>query len=119
MVINLRKVGISKRLKSYGRYKKKYGQAEVTGFDIADYLQDEEMIQKYLNAVLEEGNASEIIIALGHIARAKGMSKIAKQTGLSRPILYKALSENASPQFDTILKVLRAIGGNLQLKSDT
>ena len=88
----------------------------ITKFDIAEYIEDEEMIQEYLNAVLEEGNSQEIITALGHVAKAIGMSKIAEQTGLSRPSLYKALSENAKPQFDTILKVLRAIGENLNLK---
>jgi probable addiction module antidote protein len=93
--------------------------SKVSDFEIADYLQDEEMIQEYLNVVLEEGNAQEIIVALGHIARAKGMSKVAEQTGLSRPSLYKALSENTSPQFDTILKVLRAVGGNLQFKGNS
>lgn len=86
-----------------------------TKFDIAEYLDDEEMIQEYLNAVLEEGDSQEIITALGHVAKAIGMSKIAEQTGLSRPSLYKALSKNAKPQFDTILKVLRAIGGNMKL----
>ena len=86
-------------------------------FDIADYLEDDEMIQEYLNAVLEEGDSQEIITALGHVAKAIGMSKIAEQTGLSRPNLYKALSENAKPQFDTILKVLRAIGSNLHLNA--
>ena len=86
-------------------------------FDIADYLEDDEMIQEYLNAVLEEGDSQEIITALGHVAKAIGMSKIAEQTGLSRPSLYKALSENAKPQFDTILKVLRAIGSNLHLNA--
>ncbi|MEZ4775859.1 MAG: putative addiction module antidote protein [Bacteroidia bacterium] len=86
-------------------------------FDIADYLEDDEMIQEYLNAVLEEGDSKEIIAALGHIAKAMGMSQIAQQTGLSRPSLYKALSENAKPQFDTILKVLRAVGGNLKLNT--
>ena len=84
-------------------------------FDIADYLDDDEMIQEYLNTVLEEGDSKEIIAALGHVAKAIGMSKIAEQTGLSRPSLYKALSENAKPQFDTILKVLRAVGSNLKL----
>ena len=88
----------------------------ITKFDIAEYIEDEEMIQEYLNAVLEEGNSQEIITALGHVAKAIGMSKIAEQTGLSRPSLYKALSENAKPQFVTILKVLRAIGENLNLK---
>ena len=86
-------------------------------FDVADYLDDDEMIQEYLNAVLEEGDSKEIIAALGHVAKAIGMSKIAEQTGLSRPSLYKALSKNAKPQFETILKVLRAIGSNLKLNS--
>jgi len=85
-------------------------------FEIAEYLDDEEMIQEYLDAVLEDGNSQEIITALGHIAKAIGMTKIAEQTGLSRPSLYKALSENAKPQFDTILRVLRAVRENIKLK---
>jgi probable addiction module antidote protein len=90
---------------------------KVTRFNIADYLDDDEMIQEYLNTVLEEGDSKDIIAALGHIAKAIGMSKIAEQTGMSRPSLYKALSEGAKPQFETILKVLRAVGGNLNLKT--
>ncbi len=86
-------------------------------FNIADYLDDDEMIQEYINTVLEEGDSNDIVVALGHIAKAIGMSKIAEETGLSRPSLYKALSENAKPQFETILKVLRAVGGNLKLKA--
>ena len=92
---------------------------KVTRFDIADYLDDDEMIQEYLNTVLEEGDSKDIIAALGHIAKAIGMSKIAEETGMSRPSLYKALSENAKPQFETILKVLRAVGGNLKIKATT
>lgn len=88
---------------------------EVTRFNISDYLDDDEMIHEYLNTVLEEGDANDIVVALGHIAKAIGMSKIAEQTGMSRPSLYKALSENSKPQFDTILKVLRAVGGNLKV----
>ncbi|NMM47634.1 addiction module antidote protein [Marinigracilibium pacificum] len=88
---------------------------KTTRFDIANYLEDDEMIQEYLNTVLEEGDSRDIVVALGHIAKAIGMSKIAEQTGLSRPSLYKALSENSKPQFDTILKVIRAIGSNLKL----
>lgn len=86
-------------------------------FDIADYLDNDQMIQEYLNALLEDGDSKEIVVALGHVAKAIGMSKIAEQTGLSRPSLYKALSENAKPQFETILKVLRAVGGNLHLNT--
>ena len=84
-------------------------------FDIAEYLEDDVMIVEYLNTILEEGDAEDIKAALGHVAKAQGMSKIAEETGLSRPSLYKALSHGSKPQFDTILKVLRAIGGNLNI----
>lgn len=86
-------------------------------FDIAEYLDDDEMIAEYLNSVLEDGDTSDIITALGHVAKAQGMSKIAEQTGLSRPSLYKALSQGAKPQFETVLKVLRAVGGQLNIKT--
>ena len=62
-----------------------------------------------------EGNNDDIINAIGHIARAIGMTKIAEETGMSRPSLYKALSEGAKPQFATIMKVLKAIGGQMQI----
>lgn len=91
---------------------------ETTRFDIADYLDDDKMIREYLNTVLEEGDSKDIVVALGHIAKAIGMSRIAEQTGISRPSLYKALSENAKPQFETILKVLRAVGGNLKVDTN-
>ncbi|MBX2953925.1 MAG: putative addiction module antidote protein [Leadbetterella sp.] len=84
-------------------------------FDIADYLDSNEMIAEYLNTVLEEGDDSDIIIAIGHIARAIGMTKISVETGLSRPSLYKALSEGAKPQFETVRKVLKAIGGEIRV----
>jgi probable addiction module antidote protein len=87
----------------------------TTKFDIADYLDDSEMIAEYLNTVLEDGDASDVIAAIGHIAKAMGMSKIAKETGLSRPSLYKALNQNSKPQFDTIFKVLKAVGGQLHI----
>lgn len=92
---------------------------KVTRFNVTDYLDDDEMIHEYLNTVLEEGDSKDIIAALGHIAKAIGMSKIAEQTGMSRPSLYKALSENSKPQFETILRVLRAVGGNLKIKATT
>ena len=72
-------------------------------FDIAEYLED--------------GDSADILTAIGHIAKAQGMSKIAAETGLSRTSLYKALSKGAKPQFETVLKVLRAIGSNLQVKT--
>ena len=89
---------------------------EVSKFDIADYLDSNEMIAAYLNTVLEEGDDADIINAIGHIAKAIGMTKIAEETGLSRPSLYTALSDGANPQFATIIKVLKAIGGQIQVK---
>jgi probable addiction module antidote protein len=89
---------------------------ETTKFDIADYLDSEEMIAEYLNTVLEDGNSSDLIVAIGHIAKSIGMTKIAEKTGMSRPSLYKALSDGAKPQFETIMKVLRAIGGQIKVK---
>ncbi len=88
---------------------------ETTKFDIADYLDSNEMIAEYLNAVLEEGNDTEVVAAIGNIAKAIGMTKIAKETGMSRPSLYKALSDGAKPQFSTIMKVLKAVGGQLKV----
>jgi probable addiction module antidote protein len=87
----------------------------TTKFDIADYLDDKEMITAYLNTVLEEGDNEEIVTAIGHLAKAIGMTKIAEQTGLSRPSLYKALSAGAKPQFSTIIKVLKAVGGQIKI----
>ncbi len=88
---------------------------KTSKFDIADYLDSNEMIAEYLNAVLAEGNDSDVIEAIGHVAKSIGMTKIAQETGLSRPSLYKALSEGSKPQFDTIMKVLRAIGGQIKI----
>ncbi len=84
-------------------------------FDIADYLDNKEMIAEYLNTVLEDGNNQDLINAIGNVAKAIGMTKIAEETGLSRPSLYKALSEGAQPQFSTIMKVLRAVGGQIAI----
>ena len=86
-----------------------------TSFDIADYLDNNEMIAEYLNTVLEEGDTADMITAIGHIAKAIGMTKIAEETGLSRPSLYKALSDGAKPQFATVMKVLKSIGGQIQI----
>ncbi|TAF43000.1 MAG: putative addiction module antidote protein [Sphingobacteriales bacterium] len=87
----------------------------TTKFEIADYLDNNKMIAEYLNTVLEEGDNDQIVAAIGHIAKAIGMTKIAEETGLSRPSLYKALSEGSKPQFSTILKVLKAIGGKIKV----
>jgi probable addiction module antidote protein len=88
---------------------------ETTKFDIADYLDNNEMIAAYLNEVIENGEERELIAAIGNVAKAIGMTKIAEKSGLSRPSLYKALSEGAKPQFSTIMKVLKAIGGQVSV----
>lgn len=89
---------------------------KTSKFDIAEYLDRKEMIAEYLNTVLEEGDNADVINAIGHVAKAIGMTKIAEETGMSRLSLYKALSEGAKSQFATIMKVLKAIGGQIQEK---
>ncbi len=88
---------------------------EISKFDIADYLDSKEMIAEYLNTVLEDGDDTEIVTAIGNVAKAIGMTKIAEETGMSRPSLYKALSEGSKPQFSTIMKVLKALGGQIRI----
>ena len=87
-----------------------------TTFEITDYLEENEMISAYLNTVLAEGDSADLVIAIGQVAKAVGMTKIAEETGMSRPSLYKALAEGSKPQFDTIMKVLKALGGKIQIE---
>ena len=84
----------------------------TTRYDIAEHLRTPEEMAAYLEASIEEagGDAAFIAKALGDIARAKGMTQVARDAGLSRESLYKALSGDRSPGFDTILKVTRALG---------
>jgi probable addiction module antidote protein len=84
-------------------------------WDVADYLDTEEDMALYLDACLEDdpGDGSLIRIALGDIARARGMTQLAHDTGLTREGLYKALSTEGNPAFSTIFKVIRALGVKL------
>ncbi len=84
----------------------------TTRFDVAEHLRTPEEMAAYLEASMEEsgGDAAFIANALGNIARAKGMSQVASDAGLSRESLYKALSGERNPSFDTILKVIGALG---------
>ena len=84
--------------------------SELPVFDMADYLATPEDIAEYLTAVLEDNDPAEIQHALGAIARARGMSEVARSSGLTREALYKALRSGSHPQFDTILKVCTALG---------
>jgi probable addiction module antidote protein len=83
---------------------------ETRPWDIADSLDSEARIAAYLEAVFEDGDPRLISAALGDIARARGMSDIAKATGLSRESLYRALGPNGNPEFGTILRVVKALG---------
>ena len=87
----------------------------TTRYDVAEHLRTPEEMAAYLEACLEEadGDAAFIAKALGDIARAKGMSQVARDAGLSRESLYKALAPGAKPRYDTILKVLRSLGVKL------
>ncbi|MEI6116998.1 MAG: addiction module antidote protein [Burkholderiales bacterium] len=85
-------------------------------FDVADFLQDEETIAEYLNMALDDPNPEMLLLAVKNIARARGMAQLAHDAGLGRESLYKALSEGAKPRYDTILKVVRALGVKLQAK---
>ena len=78
-------------------------------FDAAEYLDSAETIAAYLEAAFEDGDSALIADALGTVARAKGMTEVARKTGLSRESLYKALSAEGNPEFATILKVMRAL----------
>lgn len=88
---------------------------QTSTYDVAEHLRTPEEMALYLDACIEEadGDAAFIAKALGDIARARGMSQVAKDTGLSRESLYKALSGERSPTFDTILKVTKALGMKL------
>jgi probable addiction module antidote protein len=90
----------------------------TTRYDVAEHLRTPEEMAAYLEACLDEanGNAAFIAKALGDIARAKGMAQVARDAGLSRESLYKALSGDRSPAFDTILKVIEALGLRLHAK---
>jgi len=94
---------------------------KTTRYDVAEHLRTSEEMAAYLEACLDEakgkGDAAFIAKALGDIARARGMTQVARDTGLSRESLYKALSGERSPDFDTILKVVSALGIRLHAEA--
>ena len=83
-------------------------------FDAARYVKDDKAIAEYMTAVLETDDTDLLLLALSDIARAKGMAQVAKDAGLGRESLYKALAPGAKPRFDTILKVTKALGVRLR-----
>lgn len=96
------------------------GKTKTTSYDVAEHLRTQEEMAAYLEACMNEanGDAAFIAKALGDIARAKGMAQVARDAGLSRESLYKALSGERSPGFDTILKVVNALGLKLHAEAD-
>ena len=83
---------------------------KLVAFDAAKYLDDDEAIAEYMTAVLETNDPDLLLLALADVARAKGMAQVAKEAGLGRESLYKALAPGAKPRFETVIKVARALG---------
>jgi probable addiction module antidote protein len=83
-------------------------------FDIATLLDSDEAISEYLSQILADGDTDELLRALGHVARARGMAQVSRDSGLGRASLYKTFAPGAKPRFDTVLKVMRALGIELR-----
>jgi probable addiction module antidote protein len=92
---------------------KKIDPADLPEFDLAEYLDSEAAISEYLNQTIADGDMAELAHALGVAARARGMTEVAKASGITREALYKALRPNASPRFETVSKVCAALGVRL------
>ncbi|PCI59298.1 MAG: putative addiction module antidote protein [Gammaproteobacteria bacterium] len=89
--------------------------SDLPEFDLAEQLKTDKDIATYMAMVLEDGDTDEFIRAVGYVAKAKGMTQIANSTGLGRESLYKTLKSGAKPQFDTIKKVVEALGCHLSV----
>ena len=90
---------------------------KTRSYDAAEHLETAEDIIAYLEAALEDGDPAVVVHAIGNIARARGMSQIARDSGLGRESLYKALSPEGNPEFATVLKVVKALGIRLHAES--
>jgi probable addiction module antidote protein len=95
---------------------KKKASSKLIPFDAARYLNDDAAIAEYMTAVLESGEPDLLLLALSDIARARGMTQVAKDAGLGRESLYKALAPGSKPRFDTVVKVARALGVRLAIE---
>lgn len=91
----------------------KTAKIETAPFDAADYLDSDATMAEYLNAAMDEGDADLFLIAIKDIARARGMTQLAKDSGLGRESLYKALAPGSKPRFETVMKVMQALGVKL------
>ena len=88
--------------------------SKLATFDISQYLDNKEMIAEYLSQVIGDGDMDELLEAIGNIAKAKGISQIAADTGLGRESLYKTFQSGSKPRFETVMKVLRSLGVNIK-----
>lgn len=86
-------------------------------FDAAKFMDTDEAIQGVLDEIQKEGTPEDLVAALGHAARAKGIANVSKETGISRTSLYKVFKPNSKPQFSTVYKILKAVGGRLVFPS--
>ena len=89
----------------------------VSEFDPSAFLDDDEVVAEYLSAALEDDNPDVFLVAVGHVAKARGMSAIAERAGLGRESLYKAFAPGAKPRYDTVLKVLHSLGLKLTVST--
>jgi probable addiction module antidote protein len=89
----------------------------VSEFDPSAFLDNEEVVAAYLSAALEDDNPDVFLAAVGHVAKARGMSAIAERAGLGRESLYKAFAPGAKPRYDTVLKVLHSLGVKLTVSA--
>jgi len=87
--------------------------AKLVPFDAARYLTDDAAVAEYMTAALETGDPDLLLLALADVARARGMAQVAKDAGLGRESLYKALAPGAKPRYETVMKVVRALGVQL------
>lgn len=92
---------------------------QLSTFDPADHLDSEEAVAEYLSQVMADGDDDELLRALGHVAKARGMSQLAKEAGVGRESLYKALKPGATPGFATVGKVVRALGLRMAVRPAT
>jgi probable addiction module antidote protein len=88
----------------------------IQAFDVSAHLDDEETIRAYLSAALEDPNPDAFLLALGNVAKARGMTQLAEAAGVGRQSLYKALAPGAQPRYDTVLKLISALGLKLAVR---
>ena len=96
---------------------KKNRLADLSDFDFSEHLDNEEALAEYLTAIMQENDPALLAAALGDIARARGMTEIAKAAGITREALYKALRPDAQPRFDTVSRVCTALGVRLVVQT--